>query len=76
MSWPDVIRLSFDADRYLQFRLQDADNKDNVLFTSKHFLEEFDQPSDRKEIPVTDSNFDFLGVLSFNYQTINIVTEK
>lgn len=76
MSWPDTLRISFDSDRYLQFQMLDADNKDAVLFTSKHFLEEFDQLSGTKEIPVTDNNFDFLGTLSFRYETLNIVTEK
>ena len=76
MSWPDTIRLSFDNDRYLQFQLLDAENKDIVMFASKHSLDEFDQLSGSKEIPVTHSNFEFLGTLSFNYQTMNVVTEK
>jgi len=39
MAWPDAIRLSFDNDKFLKFQLLDADNKDSVMFTSKHFIE-------------------------------------
>jgi hypothetical protein len=76
MAWPDTVKLSFDNERHLLFQLLDSSDKDSIIFSSKHLVEEFDQLKGFKEIAVTNRMFEFLGILSFDYQTANVVTEK
>ena len=54
----------------------DADSKDKPLFTTLCKIEEFNQLKSHKTVNVTDAGFEYLGVLEFDYETANIVTDK